>query len=58
MKYIIDKDGIHSYLKIRCMVCKKYMGVKDGRGVTGTSHSICPDCWNKMFPGEYPEEVN
>jgi len=33
------------------------MGTKDGKGVTGVSSTICPKCWDKMFPGEeYPKE--
>ncbi len=33
-----------------CMVCGKFMGIKDGRGVQGISHGICPHClgvWKK-----------
>jgi len=48
---------MQTVLKIACMYCHCDMGVKDGRGVTGTSHSICESCWNVMFPGEkYPVE--
>lgn len=46
-----------SVLKIACMYCKKDMGEKDGKGVTGISHGICRECWAEHFPGvPYPEE--
>lgn len=33
------------------------MGTKDGKGQTGVTSSMCPDCWSKMFPvTEYPKE--
>lgn len=42
-------------LKSVCMYCKRAMGEKDGGGVSGTSHGICPACWKKTFPdSEYP----
>lgn len=31
-------------ITVICIHCKKYMGKKDGRGVTGVSHSICSSC--------------
>ena len=31
-------------LKIVCSICGKDMGEKDGKGVEGISHSLCPDC--------------
>jgi len=37
-------------LKIECMYCHKDMGEKDGKGVEGTSHSICEKCWNERYP--------
>lgn len=44
-------------LKIACSYCKRDMGEKDGQGVSGTSHSTCPACWQKVMPGEpYPAE--
>lgn len=43
-------------LKIVCMDCQAGMGEKDGKGITGISHGICPDCWSKRFPGvPYPD---
>ncbi len=45
-------------LKIVCMYCEKDMGEKDGKGVEGTSHSICRECWEKYYPQwPYPEEL-
>ncbi len=31
-----------------CMVCGRYLGVKDGGGNHGVSHGICPECAIKM----------
>jgi len=46
-----------STLNVICMYCGKPMGTKDGKGVSGTTSSICQDCWKKHFPGEdYPKE--
>ncbi len=43
-------------LKIVCMYCKDPMGEKDGKGVEGTSHSICRECWKEYCPNfKYPE---
>lgn len=33
-----------SVINVVCMYCGKDMGTKDGQGVTGTSHGICPEC--------------
>ena len=33
-------------LKVRCSYCGKDLGVKDGKGVAGTSDGICQDCFN------------
>jgi hypothetical protein len=35
-------------IKIVCSWCGKDMGYKDGKGQTGTSHGICPDCAEKL----------
>lgn len=29
-----------------CMSCKKFMGTKDGKGVTGRSDGLCEKCYN------------
>jgi len=34
-----------------CAWCGKEMGRKPGLGETGISHSICPECMQKYFPG-------
>lgn len=31
-------------MNIECAWCGKPLGIKDGKGVEGTSHSICPKC--------------
>ena len=28
-----------------CMDCGRFMGVKDGHGVSGVTHGICPECF-------------
>jgi len=35
-------------LKVICAWCNKDMGTKDGQGVSGISHGICPECCSKM----------
>ena len=37
----------HTVIQIVCAWCKKPMGTKEGYGVTGISHSICPECARK-----------
>ena len=34
-------------IKIKCAWCQKDMGTKDGKGVSGISHSMCPECLKK-----------
>lgn len=34
----------HTVLKLECAWCGTPMGEKDGQGVEGVSHSICPMC--------------
>jgi uncharacterized Zn finger protein (UPF0148 family) len=34
-------------LEIRCAWCGVFLGTKDGRGYSGTTHSICPTCVKK-----------
>jgi len=41
-----------SLLKIVCAWCGKDMGEKDGQGVEGTSHSICPNCLAQFLSEE------
>ena len=40
-------------LVIICAWCKKTIGEKDGKGATGFTHSICPEC-----KAEVMEELN
>ena len=41
---------METVLTVRCGWCSAPMGVKDGHGVSGESHGICPDCFAKMSP--------
>ena len=41
---------VKTILKIVCMYCGAAMGQKDGKGVEGTSHSICKLCWQEHYP--------
>jgi hypothetical protein len=36
-------------LIVECGWCGKYLGQKDGKGVSGISHGICPECSEKFF---------
>ena len=36
-------------MKIVCAWCGKDMGEKDGKGIEGISHSICPKCLVKLL---------
>jgi hypothetical protein len=31
-------------IKVICGVCKRFLRWKDGNGVSGISHSYCPEC--------------
>ncbi len=31
-------------IEVVCSYCKKHIGTKDGKGVTGVSHGICDEC--------------
>ena len=39
---------VKTVITVVCMYCKKYIGTKDGQGVTGVSHGICPACKSKL----------
>ncbi len=39
-------------MKIVCAWCNKDMGEKDGKGIEGTSHSICQDCLDTILSQE------
>jgi len=39
--------SMKTILKIECGYCGKDMGEKDGKGISGVSHSICPECFQK-----------
>ena len=36
-------------LTVICAWCGKDMGEKDGQGVSGVSHGMCPDCYSKAM---------
>ena len=44
-------------IKIICAWCKKDMGEKEGKGATGISHSIYPECLEKEINQENEEEA-
>ena len=35
-------------LTMTCAWCSKDMGEKDGKGVSGVSHGMCPSCYKKL----------
>ena len=35
-------------MKVVCAWCSKDMEEKDGKGVEGTSHSICKECLSQL----------
>jgi hypothetical protein len=39
---------VQTVLKVVCSWCNKTMGMKDGLGVSGISHSICPKCLKEI----------
>ncbi len=39
--------GVHILVRV-CGYCSLYMGVKDGQGVSGISHGVCPTCLEKL----------
>ena len=47
MKTITNHRKRNTILFIKCGWCGKDMGQKDGKGVSGISHSICTECYDK-----------
>ena len=43
-------------IKIICAWCGKDMGEKDGGGITGVSHAICQECFEKEINRKNEEE--
>lgn len=40
-----EEDSFHnSTIFVVCGKCKTFMDVKDGQGVSGTSHGLCDSC--------------
>ncbi len=54
MANIIERRSI---LKIACAWCGKDMGEKEGEGIEGTSHSICPNCLEKILSQGEPKSI-
>jgi len=40
---------------VRCGWCDKSMGTKEGHGVSGISHGMCPECFKKVTGEELPK---
>ncbi len=32
-----------------CCACKRALGVKDGKGISGLSHTYCPNCYKDVL---------
>ena len=47
-KELANRKKRKTQLRIVCAWCGKTMGYKDGQGVTGDTHSICPECEAKQ----------
>jgi len=39
--------NLFTELTVVCAWCGKHLGVKDGKGESGVSHGICPECSTK-----------
>jgi hypothetical protein len=54
LNFLVSEYPWPTTIKIVCGWHKRYfgteliMGYKDGKGKTGTSHGICPDCADKL----------
>jgi hypothetical protein len=35
-------------MKIVCAWCGVYIGEKDGQGIEGVSHGVCPECLKRL----------
>ncbi len=46
---ISPKPPYVTSLEVRCCVCGKLLGWKDGQGQTGVSHGFCETCAAKML---------
>lgn len=45
--YNNDTVKSKTIITIVCCVCKKYLGEKDGKGISGVSHGYCDECLKK-----------
>lgn len=41
-------EALETALEVHCAWCGKFMYVKDGKGISGISHSICPECTKEL----------
>ena len=46
--YQAESTPMLTKLIVKCAWCGKYLGVKDGKGVSGISHGICKECADKL----------
>lgn len=44
---MLHHHGIYVIVSV-CAICGRYLGNKDGQGVHGVSHGLCPECAEKM----------
>ena len=40
-----------------CMCCEKFLGTKDGHGITGMSHGLCDKCYNSYMENDKPKKI-
>lgn len=40
----LKANKLRTVLTVVCMDCSCLMGERDGQGVSGVSHGLCPDC--------------
>jgi hypothetical protein len=46
-------------ITVVCFNCKKTIKIKDGKGVSGISHSVCEDCIHVVYGDVFSqEEIN
>lgn len=47
----------HTTMRVVCAWCGVVMGIKDGLGVSGDSHSCCPTCLERLLANVNAEEA-
>jgi hypothetical protein len=38
------QEGMQTEITVLCAYCQKFLGVVDGKGVSGISHGVCDSC--------------